>query len=401
MRLPFFGTTLLSAVLYALPAGALPPLLVQFVNVGQGDCELIRTPKGKVILVDAGPEENFPAVEQTLKALKITAIDLFVITHPHADHYGSPRLFSSFTVKELWDSGAPSASKTFLDILREAKRRHSLYLQPSPGLTREIDGCRIEVTAPFRPLLKDTDSDQNNASIAFRLSHGKNSFFFPGDAQLESWEKMFALYPDRLRSDVLKISHHGSRNGTNSGVLIRVRPKVAVISVGNDNRYGHPKAIILRMLDKLGTKIYRTDRDGTISALSDGEKISWSTGSSSGNDHSNEPVVAENPFSSTKPPESEDSALLPDRFDKAFSAEEAAPPYNGRVEILGKASRGNAPVVSVNQASLAELDAVKGMSRKQATAILKARPFGSIEELLRVPGMTRAKFKRLKSKLGL
>ncbi|HBN09337.1 MAG TPA: hypothetical protein DD435_12050 [Cyanobacteria bacterium UBA8530] len=376
---------------FASPASALSPLLVQFVNVGQGDCELIKTPNGQTILVDAGPADSFPAVEQALRANHVQTIDLFVITHPHADHYGDSKLLSDFRVKEIWDSGAPSASRNFLRLLQTAKKQKARYWQPSPGTTRMIDGCRIEVVAPTRPLLKDTRSDVNNSSIAFRLSYGKNSFFFPGDAELEAWEKMFAHYPDKLRSDVLKVAHHGSRNATNSGVLVHVRPKVAVIGVGADNSYGHPTPIVLRLLDKLGAKVYRTDLDGTVTASSDGEKITWSTSNA---DISEVPKISK----TSRTSETTDPSLLPDRFDGVLSTNEPAPPSSGKIEVIGRKSTGP---VSINGATLMELDSIKGMTKKQAEAIIRSRPFGNLEDLLRVPGMTKAKLKRLKSKLTL
>ncbi|HEY9765146.1 MAG TPA: helix-hairpin-helix domain-containing protein [Chroococcales cyanobacterium] len=391
------SASLLATFVSSSPASALSPLLVQFVNVGQGDCELIRTPHGQTILVDAGPSDSLPAVEQALRANYVQTIDLFVITHPHADHYGNPELLSGFQVKEVWDSGAPSASKNFLRVLQTAKKQKAQYLQPSPGTTRMIDGCRLEVVSPPRPLLKDTHSDVNNSSIAFRLSYGKNSFFFPGDAELEAWEKMFSIYPDKLRSDVLKVAHHGSRNGTNSGVLSHVRPKVAVIEVGPDNSYGHPTPIVLRLLDKLGAKVYRTDLDGTVTASSDGEKITWSTSNAGISSVSKIPdtsKISEN-F------ESSDPSLLPDRFDGALSSNEPAPPSSGKIEVIGRKSASPQGLVSINGATLVELDSVKGISKKQAEAIVRGRPFGSLEDLLRVPGMTPAKLKRLRSKLTL
>lgn len=251
------------------PSPAPETLTVSFLDVGQGDAELIRTPHGKTILVDAGsPERCRETLEPYLKAAGVETIDLFVISHPHADHYGAPSLFSTVRVQRLWEPGVENPPVGFLSLLSGLSGFERL--SPQAGDQTALDGTTLEVLAPERPWLEGI----NNASIVFRLAFGGRRFLFPGDAEIPAWERILAR---EIRADVLKVSHHGSRNGTDARVLAAVAPEAAVISCGKENSYGHPHLETTELLTQAKVRVFRTDVDGTITCVTDGSSLSFAT----------------------------------------------------------------------------------------------------------------------------
>jgi beta-lactamase superfamily II metal-dependent hydrolase len=121
---------------------------------------------------------------------------------------------------------------------------------------------------------KNFKGSDNNSSVILRITHGKNSFLFPGDAEREAEEEIVQTYGPGLRSNVLKAPHHGSKTSSTEEFLSAVSPNLAVISCGRKNRYGHPYPAVLERLEKLGVSVYRTDLDGTVEIISDGETLS-------------------------------------------------------------------------------------------------------------------------------
>lgn len=251
-------------------------LKVSYLDVGQGDSELIETPHGQTILIDAGSAEQCQRkLEPFLEAHHVKTIDLFVITHPHTDHYGATSLFRKVAIKQAWEPGMSDVPKGFRSLL------NAMPIQPwhpRAGYAATLDGADLEVVAPQDPLLSGTTSDPNNASIVFRLSYGSTRFLFPGDCELESWSRMLPNAQAKLQADVLKVSHHGSRNGTNAAVLQAIHPSHAVISCGKNNVYGHPHKETVELLQNTKVKLYRTDLSGGIQCQSDGSALSFSTG---------------------------------------------------------------------------------------------------------------------------
>jgi len=137
------------------------------------------------------------------------------------------------------------------------------------GMTKTLGHLTLLVLhpEPNAGLSEGGDSEVNNGSVVVKAVYGTTQYLFPGDCELGCWGDMFRLHRSDLRADVLKVAHHGSWNGTNSGVLGNVRPAVAVISCGRENRYGHPNPIVLKMLQQIRAKVFRTDEQGTIHCL--------------------------------------------------------------------------------------------------------------------------------------
>lgn len=274
-------------------------ITISYLDVGQGDSELIQTPHGQTILIDAGTSAACSGIVQPyLASMGIATIDLYVISHPHADHYGASTLFTAFPVKQIWEPGVTSPPSGFLSLLDTLNPGSFEKLNPRAGYSASLDGTQLEVVAPENPLI----GDHNNDSLVFRLTYKNNRFLFPGDAELESWSRMIASQGEKLRSDVLKVSHHGSRNGTSQNVLNAVSPKYAVISCGKDNNYGHPHAETMTLLQGAGIPVYRTDEQGTIKCYSDGSHIQFSTANHPSTETAQTPVPVQPSFTPSPTP---------------------------------------------------------------------------------------------------
>ncbi len=263
-------------------------LEVYFLDVGQGDSELIRyrTPEGGTFcaLIDTGEYAYADGLTEYLRELGVEKLDYFIVSHPHTDHMGcAARIVQRFEVDRFCMPHVPeemapatSAYEALLDALDkkgtivDALNRTTVLDMP--------EGLSLEVLAPRENA--DWD-DLNNWSGVLRLTYGETSFLFTGDAEKQSEKLMVEdaeAYGWDLKTDVLKCGHHGSSTSSSARFLKAVLPEYAVISCGEDNEYGHPHQETLKKLNKLETDIYRTDQDGTVLAKSDGKTITWETG---------------------------------------------------------------------------------------------------------------------------
>jgi beta-lactamase superfamily II metal-dependent hydrolase len=228
------------------------------------------------VLIDGGPLEAGPSLVRRLKTLGISAIDLVIASHPHADHIGGLLdVVREFPVRAFLDSGVPHTTPVFRDYLVEVERQKEKHgarfwvARTGRSITLDNGTVLLEVLAPEEPLLSGTRSDVNSNSIVVRLSYGSFSVLFTGDAEAGTEERLVKK-ADKVRASILKVAHHGSRHSTTPAFLRAVSPATAVISCGRGNSYGHPKAKTLKALETIA-KVFRTDRDGTITVTSDGK----------------------------------------------------------------------------------------------------------------------------------
>ena len=251
-------------------------LHVSFLDVGQGDAILLQ--KGnQQVLIDGGPSpqaiglglgEKMPFWDRT--------IELVVLTHPSADHVtGLVEVLNRYNVKQVLYPDLAYASEIYDEWLRLVQKKGIKYTLAQAG--QQIDlggGVVLEVLNPPRPLLTGTESDIDNNGMVLRLSMDEISFLLTADTM---WETELELIHNRanLNSTVLKVGHHGSDTSTTPQFLAVVNPRIAVISVGADNEYGHPAdEVMTRLREKIGMEnIYRTDEDGTIEFITDGKRM--------------------------------------------------------------------------------------------------------------------------------
>jgi beta-lactamase superfamily II metal-dependent hydrolase len=249
-------------------------LRVYFLDVGQGDSSVVLF-HDKVILIDAGEIDQGDRVVADLRDLGVSRIDLLVASHPHSDHIGGmQKVLAAFPVGKVLDTGMPHPSPLYEHFLETVNRENIPYLVSEQGQTIDLDpSLAIRVLSPPKERL---DADLNANSIVLKISYGTISFLFTGDAGTAA-ETALLKTGSPLNAQVLKVAHHGSSDATSEAFLARVRPEVAVISVGKDNPYGHPHKETLDALQAAVPAIYRTDRDGAILVRSDGASYSVTT----------------------------------------------------------------------------------------------------------------------------
>lgn len=271
-------------------------LTISMLDIGQGDAVLIQT-GAKNILIDTGDDKYYEdgkkGKENTqllteLQKLKIDHIDTLVMTHAHADHIGkADKVIAQYGVKELVYSGIPSTSKYFINALKAAKANGTQQVKVKAGDVLDFgNGVSFEIVSPSQSLIdEDTAAikakkkvDVNNESVVGRLTFGNFAMLFTGDAEGPVEKDMVASYGKKLKCQVLKAGHHGSKTSSTAEFLKLVQPESVVMSLGVNNQYGHPHEALLNRLQKQGVKnIYRTDANGTITIVSDGSSYSITT----------------------------------------------------------------------------------------------------------------------------
>ncbi|MGG7142579.1 ComEC/Rec2 family competence protein [Clostridium nigeriense] len=241
---------------------------VHFIDVGQGDSILIQV-NYKNILIDSGPKDGKDKVIQYLNSLDITQFDYVIATHPHEDHIGNMAyIINNYNVLNFYSPKIDNNTSSF-ENMAEALSRKNLKIKILKANSSAINLGQNTLFEIFSPNL-DSYDNLNNYSPIIKVSYGNTSFLFTGDAEEEVEQEVLANNLN-LKSDVLKVGHHGSSTSTSETFLDSVNPKISVISVGKNNSYGHPTENTLNKLKK--TNIYRTDINGNIIITSDGSNI--------------------------------------------------------------------------------------------------------------------------------
>jgi competence protein ComEC len=240
--------------------------------VGQGDCIVVRSPNGRVLVVDAGGSFDRPfdfgetVVGPHLWAEGVRSIDHLVVSHAHPDHVGGvPFLLGAFRVGDLWEGPAPTDDPIYRGLVSRTKgvaRRTVLR-----GLSIDWAGVRIEALSPPRPS-RPSRRTRNNDSVVLRARLGRTAFLLTGDIEAPGEAALPAP-----ASAVLKVPHHGSRTSSTMEFIRRVGPLAAVISVGYHSSFGHPHPEVLDRYLHAGVRVFRTDLDGTVRLATDGWRI--------------------------------------------------------------------------------------------------------------------------------
>jgi len=249
-------------------------LRVYFFDVGQGDAALIISPTGRTVLIDAGPPSAAAALRDRLQALLTGPLDVAILTHAHLDHLGGmAAALGARGVRQFIDSGFahPSPSDA---ALRAYLRAHQIPTETvHAGQALELGGgAQLRFLAPKAPFLTGTASDANANSVVAKLVFGKRSVLFMGDAEPQTEARLLADGAP-LRADVLKVSHHGVGRSTTAALVAAVHPGLAVISCGVGNDVGAPSRAVEDRLRQGGARVLRTDLDGEVRIVSDGQSL--------------------------------------------------------------------------------------------------------------------------------
>jgi len=270
-------------------------LSISFLDVGQGDSIFIRFPQGKTMLVDAGgtitfvrdtegdepfAESSFSigdsVVSRYLWSQGINHIDYIVGTHGDSDHIeGFTDVIKNFRIDKAYTGVIPSKDPEF-DTFKHELDNHSVPLQVlTVGDQLTIDGVQIEALSPRKYTSAPVQSE-NNDSLVLRLTYGERRIILTGDVEREGENNMLAL-GEKLKADVLKVPHHGSRTSSTQAFLNGVHPSYAVISVGEYSRFGHPNSDVVERYLQAGVHLYQTGRNGTVTVTTDGHSLNIST----------------------------------------------------------------------------------------------------------------------------
>ncbi len=248
--------------LHSLLPAEKPDFSVHFIDVGQGDCELILD-HGKVMLIDAGEVDEAYSVIDYLHRQKIETIDYVVATHPHSDHIGGlPRVLESFEVKNvimprLSEINTPT-SYCYERLLEAVKSSGAKVIAAKPLAEHTLGESRFTILSPMQQ-----DEDLNNMSVVLRLTYREKSFLFTGDAGTSVEEQILEHGYD-VACSVLKLGHHGSSTASSAAFVQAAAPQYAVVECGYHNSYGHPHRETVALCSSLGIELLRTDQNGNI-----------------------------------------------------------------------------------------------------------------------------------------
>ncbi len=243
------------------------PVVVDFLDIGQGDSILVRSPEGKAALIDAGPTRD--GAIRTLKSKGIRTIDIVIVTHHHSDHYGGmEQVILNYKPKYFMATGSSHTTRGYLKLLQTVKAEGITAVEPT-GKERKIELGSVLMTVFPQP---QTDpEEENNNSIGLRLQYDTFSVLLTGDSETVERQWWIAHNASLVRDcTILKLAHHGSHNGTDQRWLDLVQPELAVASLGKDNEYGHPHSETLSLLRSNDVPLLRTDQRGTITIISNG-----------------------------------------------------------------------------------------------------------------------------------
>ena len=252
-----------------------PHLRVSFLSVGQGDAAVVELPRGGVLVVDGGgfPGDFDPGervIAPFLRARKIFRVDVLVLSHPQLDHFGGlAHLVEQFAPAEIWSNGARSSAAAFARLEAALATASIQRVTLRRGMERRLGDVRAEILHPASP----DGLGANDASLVLRLVHGTTALLFTGDIEHVAESEMVeaGVVPP---SDVLKVAHHGSATSSTSRWLAAARPRVAVVSAGEGNRFGFPAPAVVGRLRAAGARVWNTAEHGAVLVVSDGHDVS-------------------------------------------------------------------------------------------------------------------------------
>ena len=245
-------------------------LQIHYIDVGQADAILVKQGE-HYMLIDAGKNDTEDRLIKYLNEQQIEKFDYIIGTHAHEDHIGGmDKVIDNFQSDNIFFPKQTATTKTFENFVKAVKNKGKKLYAPVSGESFSLGEANFQVLAPNSSKYEES----NNYSIVIKLTYKNKSFLFMGDAE-ELSEKEIIKKGYDLKSDILKLGHHGSRSSTSTDFLNKVSPSAVIISVGKDNDYGHPHKQTMIKLNNLNIPVYRTDESGTIVLYCDGDNISF------------------------------------------------------------------------------------------------------------------------------
>ncbi|TCO80064.1 DNA internalization-related competence protein ComEC/Rec2 [Marinisporobacter balticus] len=265
----------ITVLLYVVPDN----MNITFIDVGQGDCILIQTPRGKNILIDGGGshQENIDVGEDILVPCLlrngIRKIDLMILSHIHKDHIGGLLSVLDHLKVNVLMIGTDHYQSEDLNKMKEkcAHQKTKIYQVRKDDKISIEEHMLIKILHPSKQLITGTRDDENNNSLVALMMYKGKRILFTGDIEAEAEDEILKTYPD-LSVDVLKIAHHGSYYSSTQKFITATKPKVAIVQVGKNN-FGHPHKAVLNRLKNNGTYIFRNDKNGAVRVTFDEKKI--------------------------------------------------------------------------------------------------------------------------------
>lgn len=250
-------------------------LIVTFFDVGQGDSIFIESAEGYQVLIDGGPSTQVVSKLGRRMPFWDRTLDRVILTHPDKDHIaGLVEVLKKYSVDGIIWTGVKHSSAIYQEWVRLIEEKKVPEFFAEKGYVIHFgNGVRFEILAPFESFKGKSAKETNDTSIVGMLIHGDNTFLLTGDSEKITEYRLLLESPQAIDADVLKVGHHGSKTSSSQEFLQFVSPDIAVIQVGARNRYGHPTQEVLDRLAALGAHIVRTDIDGDVTLISDGEKI--------------------------------------------------------------------------------------------------------------------------------
>lgn len=249
-----------------------PTLRVYFLDVGQGDAILIKSPVGNKMLIDAGAGSAILEILPKTLSFHERKIEVLLVTHPDTDHIGGfVPILERFEADFIVESGAIHPTRVVENFNRLVEKSSAERVIAERGMSIDLGGGAV-----FVVLFPDRDVsglNPNDASVVGKLFFGENSFMLTGDAPIKIEEYLVFLDGENLKSDILKVGHHGSKTSTSESFVKAVQPDIAVIQAGRDNKYGHPHKEVLEILENSKVKTLGNYDLGTILFKSDGRTL--------------------------------------------------------------------------------------------------------------------------------
>ncbi len=252
-------------------------LHIVFCDVGQGDAIFVKTPSGRTMLFDGGPDDAVLNCLDNHVPFWHRRIDMLLLSHPHLDHFaGFIEVVEKYDVRTFVTEKLVNETEIFKELLEgvQAAKIKTEYVYAGNHV-KLMDGVSVKILGPTAGFLNETSPNgvigekKEFASLIVLIGYKNFTLLLTGDSQVSGLKDALAVGSGKI--SVLQVPHHGSASGLDQEIIDRIKPKLAVISVGKDNRYGHPRQEILKILRDNDIKILRTDEDGEVEIISDGK----------------------------------------------------------------------------------------------------------------------------------